>query len=102
MTHQKQILDYLESQPKFRERRNKDKGIVNLLAKRYPTFGRAISSGEITKKVAVAILQDYTTYDRSWRQMLEKHPHLRGSDYPQKATLEKKKQGELGYTVNAG
>ena len=93
-------MEYLEAEPKFRERRNKDRGMVNLLAKRYSALGNALKDGIIGKETVIAIIQDYASMDRAWRQALEKNPRLRGADYDQKEELENKKMEELGYNVN--
>lgn len=92
------VEDYLEDQPLFRERKNKDRGIVNLLIDRYGLH-HAIQRGEITKDRIVALVQDYATMDRAWRKVLEEKPTLRGSDYEEKDRLEYKKMKELGYNV---
>ena len=92
-------MEYLENEPKFRERKNKDRGMVNLLAKRYNALGNAIKDGLIGKETVIAIIQDYASMDRAWRQALEKNPRLRGADYDQKEELENKKMEELGYNV---
>lgn len=91
------IKSYLEEQPLFRERKNKDRGMVNLLMRRYGGLERAIREGLLTKETITAIVQDYASMDRAWRQALEKHPHLRGTDYDEKDHLESKKLEELGY-----
>ena len=100
MNAKQEVKSYLEIEPKFRNRRSKDYGLVNLLAHKYRTLGQAIASGLITKEVVVALVQDYATYDRAWRQLLEQNPELRGTDYGQKEELEKQKQIELGYNIN--
>jgi len=90
------VKDYLEQEVLFRERKNKDRGIVNLLIKKYG-LQYAIDRGEITKDKIVTLVQDYATMDRSWRQILQKNENLRGSDYDEKDQLESKKMVELGY-----
>lgn len=99
MSLKDQVLSYLEREPKFRERSNKDRGLVNLLMKKYGGLEAAITSGVITKDSLIAVVQDYTSMDRSWRQALELNPELRGSDYADKDELMVKKVEELGYTM---
>lgn len=99
MTKKQKIIDYLEREPLFRERKNKDKGIVNLLRKQYRGLDEALLEHLITKDEVVAMLQDYAALDRAWRQALEKREDLRGSDYDDKAELEKEAQRSLGYNV---
>jgi hypothetical protein len=94
------IIEYLEEQPLFRERSNKDRGIVNLLSKRHKALGAAIEQGIISKEEVTRIVQDYASMDRAWRQALEHNPALRGSDYAEKERLEQEKQIELGYGGN--
>ena len=92
------VEDYLREEPLFRLRKNKDRGIVNLLINRYG-LQYAIDRGEITKDRIVALVQDYASMDRVWRQLLEKNPTLRGKDYDEKDELEANKLVELGYNV---
>ena len=90
------VEDYLEQEPKFRERSAKDRGIVNLLVNRYGLH-YAIERGEITKDRIIALVQDYTSMDRAWRKTLQERPALRGTDYDDKDELESEKRAELGY-----
>jgi len=92
------ITQYLKEQPKARERAHKDRAIVNLLIVRYPSLGVAIQSGVMSKNLVIALVQDYASYDRAWRQALEQNPQLRGKDYHEKDRLEQEKQIELGYS----
>lgn len=91
------ILTYLEDQPLFRERSHKDRGIVNMLMRRYPTLADSIDHGALTKETVTAIVQDYATMDRAWRQALEQNEGLRGKDYGEKERLEQEKMIALGY-----
>lgn len=97
MSIKQSIEEYLENEPKFRERRHKDRGIVNLLSRRYGSFRRVLVERIIDKDTIVAIVQDYATMDRAWRQALERNPGLRGADYDEKDELEAQRQRELGY-----
>lgn len=93
------VYEYLLAEPLFRERKNKDRGIVNLLMKKHGGLAAAIKQGVISKEAVTAIVQDYATYDRAWRQALEKNVDIRGKDYDEKDHLEAEKQRELGYNV---
>lgn len=93
MTAQHDIKAYLEREPRARERANKDRAIINVLMREYPALET------IPKPILIEFVQQYATYDRAWRQTLEKNPHLRGTDYQDKAQLETEKQRELGYPV---
>lgn len=97
MNLKSQVEKYLENETLFRERKNKDRGIVNLLMKKYPSLKHCIESDFISKETITAIVQDYASMDRSWRQSLEHNEHLRGKDYDDKKVLAQKKQIELGY-----
>lgn len=100
MTSSILVKEYLESEPLFRERKNKDRGIVNLLLKRYVGLKMAIERRDITKDQIVSLVQDYATLDRSWRKTLEENPALRGQDYDSKDILEAKAMSGLGYNVS--
>jgi len=91
----KRVYEYLVSEPKFRERKNKDRGLVNLLTERYPALK------DVPKEHVVAAVQDYASMDRAWRQILsrETNAHLRGKDYDDKDELELEAQRNLGYNV---
>ncbi len=91
------VEEYLKSEPKFRERKNKDRGVVNLLGRRYGSLGVLLKRGEISVDTLVAVIQDAYSMDRAWRQALEHNPDLRGTDYDDKVRLEQEKQLELGY-----
>lgn len=91
----KDVYDYLVTEPRFRERRNKDRGIVNLIIKKYPPLADA------PREHLIVAMQDYASMDRAWRQILsrETNAHLRGKDYEDKEELETEAQRELGYNV---
>lgn len=84
-------LNYLELEPRFRERMAKDRGIVNLLIKRYPTLEI------IDKKILVDMVKDYNSMDRYWRMILAERKDLRGSDYVTKEKVSEEYQINLGY-----
>lgn len=78
----KAIENYLEVQPLARERKNKDRAIVNTLLPRF------VMLQSIDKDTLVRFVQDYNSTDRAWRKVLEERPELRGSDYDDKDCLE--------------
>lgn len=94
MNFKKRVQDYLEADPRFRLRSNKNKGIVNILQKKYPILQN------IERDFLVEVVKDYASMDRAWRQILEKNKSLRGADYGDKEELEDKKLAELGYKTN--
>lgn len=85
------LLAYLQAQPKARERKNKDRAIVNLLIKDNPQLAL------VDKDTLIKAIRDYTSYDRQWRKILDEHEALRGSDYGDKEQLEQEAQIALGY-----
>lgn len=91
------VEKYLETAQPFRERKNKNVGIVNLLMRRHPLLNRAIEMDMLTKQDIVTMVEEYASMDRAWRKVLEERPELRGSDYEDKAELEKETRLELGY-----
>ena len=91
------VLNYLKEEPRFRERKNKNRGIVNLLIRMHPSLGKAVETGVLTKDTITTMLQEYATMDRHWRQHLEMNEDLRGSDYGEKEVLEQEKMLEMGY-----
>ncbi len=88
------VYDYLVEETLFRERKNKNRGFANMMIKKY----RGTADGIIlSKNSLIELITEVASYDRSWRQILEHHPELRGSDYGDKDMLEQEKQLELGY-----
>ena len=83
----------LASDPRCRERRNKDRAIRTLLCAHFPALKT------VDKEVLVETLGAYNSYDRAWRKVLEEKPLLRGTDYYEKGKLEQRKQMELGYPI---
>jgi len=89
--HRKESLTlYLEKVPEARERRFKDKHIIQKLKSKFIALG-FVSDAELVEFVA-----EYTLYDRYWRKILEERKDLRGKDYDQGVELSQKKQVELG------
>jgi hypothetical protein len=91
----KKVLDFLIKETLFRERKNKDRGIVILLIDIYPAMNLPI---RMDMRDLTQMIRDAATMDRAWRQILEDRKDLRGADYDQKEIVEQKKQVELGYT----
>lgn len=90
------VYNYLVKEPRFRERKNKNRGIANLILDHWAPLTRLL----MVKNDRLAdIVGQVGSYDRAWRQCLEHHPELRGSDYGDKDVLEQEKQLELGYNV---
>ena len=85
------ILEYLENEPRFRERKNKNKGIANLINKKYKDI--------IPENLRDSIIDDILSADRYWRWWLEdgKRPDLRGKDYNTKNVIMSKTENKLGY-----
>lgn len=88
------LKNYLKKQPLARERKNKDRAIVNLLLEKYPRLAL------IDKLILIDFVKDHNSYDRAWRKVTEENEELRGKDYNEKQKLEEKKMIELGYMPN--
>jgi hypothetical protein len=86
-----EVHDFLKADPRFRERKKKNRGIGWLLSKQY-SFLKNIDLG-----ILASMIEDAGAMYRYWRKILHEHPELRGSDYNDKAALEEIKQMELGY-----
>jgi hypothetical protein len=84
-----EILKYLKVDERFRLRKNKNKGIANLLSEKYHI--------EIPKDKRDDFIADILSADRCWRKCLEEDESLRGEDYNQKEVLEQTAQIALGY-----
>jgi len=89
--NQDTVRCFLELHPLARERRQKNRAIARLLQTRY-----AFLQG-IPDTTLVDMIVDAANLDRYWRQTLEQHPNLRGSDYDTKKKVMQQKQQDLGY-----
>lgn len=85
------VEKYLEKEPRARERRNKDRALVNLLVERYPELQN------VRKETLISAVQDFNSMDRYWRLTLKNREDLRGRDYNDKAYYEQREQINLGY-----
>jgi len=83
----------LLDEPKARERKNKNRAIKHILAKKYPSL-RSIDPGVLQEAVKKS-----QSLDRSWRKLLEENPKLRGKDYDNKQEQERVSKHRLGYNV---
>jgi hypothetical protein len=88
---QEKVLNYLKTEPKFRERKSKNRGIVNLLISMYPVLN------QIDKDLLTKVVKEYASMDRIWRKILEENENLRGRDYGQKEILEQESMLNLDY-----
>lgn len=95
------LVRYLQEEPKARERKNKNRALVNLLTHEYGFILRGLQDGSISKEALTNFVKDILYYERMWRKILEQEPHLQGSDYGDKDELERKAQQELGYGGNS-
>lgn len=86
-----EILNYLNSEPRFRERSAKWRGIADILIKNYNL--------EIDRRKLADIIADGSSADRAWRMALKENKHLRGKDYQDKDELEEDYQRSLGYKI---
>ena len=82
------LIEYLISTPEARERRFKDKHLVELLRNKY--------QGKVDENL-VDICKDFDSLNRYWRLALAQNPKLRGEDYNNKKHYQDQKQISLGY-----
>lgn len=98
-TEKRIVLDYLTNQPLFRERRNKNRGIGNLIRKNHPSVSK------LSPELMEEMVSEMLAMDRAWRWWLEdkNRPDLRGKDYfkhrKTKKQMEQETKVELGYKV---
>jgi hypothetical protein len=97
-TQAKQIKHILEFYPQYRERKNKNELIAKMLIKSRSEGGTELS--RVTYKVLEDLIVEAGSLDRIWRQVLQRNPKYRGSDYEDRKKLVKEKQFELGYIIN--
>lgn len=87
-----ELIKYLKTEPRARERANKDRAIINLLLEKNPNLKEY-------KEQLIRLVGEYSKLDRYWRKILEERPDLRGSDYGDKEKLEEAKIKELDSEV---
>lgn len=85
----KTIYQFLQENEWARERRNKDKAIVEMLSVKYPNIQ--------TETQKVNFVKDFTSYDRIWRLILSENPVIRGKDYLTKDAMEQAFEMSVGY-----
>lgn len=91
------IKDHLENHPSARERRFKDRALIELLQEKYQGGGMFFPTDKLAD-----FAHDFVSYDRIWRLILSENPELRGDDYKDKESLEQEKILNLGYEVGYG
>ena len=87
-----EVLTYLKTEPRFRLRKNKWRGIADLLIKKYNL--------DIDRRKLADVIADGSTADRNWRLILKERKDLRGEDYEDGEILAQEKQISLGYEPN--
>lgn len=85
------IKNYLQIQPKARERSLHQRGMVNLLLEDYPELK------ELPKDKLVDFCHDFESYCRIWRKVVEENESLRGLDYSTKEKVEQDYMLKIGY-----
>lgn len=83
------VKQYLEVEPRARARETRDRAMINLLLKKYPL--------DVPKETLIAFAQDFESYTRIWRKILQDCPELRTESYEDKEVLEQEKMLSLGY-----
>lgn len=86
------VKAFLVEYPRARERKFKNEAIVHILWQSH-----ALDISGVSKTLLCVLFQDYASYDRAWRKVLEECPDLRGTDYGDKEILEQEKMLELDY-----
>lgn len=104
MTIIEEVKGKLEQHPIFRERKTRGKFLAVLTLRH---MGEMEATMNYKTEIGVESLSQFATvyesYERAWRHVLslEENTHLRGTDYNDKLSLEKKTQQKLGYYVRS-
>ena len=91
MKLKEQIKEYLEDEPKARERRWRSRVVWNILNAKYH---KEIISRDFFINEAFKEIQNI---NRLIRKIQQDYPELQGKDYEDKYVLEKNYQSDLGY-----
>lgn len=95
-----ELIDYLKSEPRARERKNKNRAIGNVILEKYSSQFPLYGDTKEDKAKMADIVGEILSLDRKWRKILEENPDLRGTDYKDKEILEQNKMLELGFNPN--
>lgn len=82
------VKDFLEKEPRARERRFRTRAIVNLLQP---------GLAEEERKALISLIEDAESANRYIRMLQQEDPTLRGEDWGDKTVLEQNKMLDLGY-----
>lgn len=87
----KEVIKYIKDEPRFRERKNKNRGLANILLRLHPIIK------DVKPEIFAYIIGEVLTMDRTWRKFLAENPDYRGKDYGDRERLMEKAMVELGY-----
>jgi hypothetical protein len=96
---QEEIKNKLVDFPPFRERKFRAQFLTILALRSLELENRVKNKENLSSEQLTAFAVAWSSYERAWRQVLLNNPELRGEDWEERTTLEKKKQKELGYNV---
>ena len=93
-----EMYKFLKEKVQARERKNKDLACMKLLRSKtkYAPIFEALKGIDGALVLLAELGADFSTYDRSWRDILESNTELRGTDYREKKKLEKKALRDMG------
>lgn len=87
-----QIKKHLEKHSYARERKFRDRALVDMLLEKHGDGSMFFPTGKLE-----AFARDFESYSRMWRLVLQENEELRGEDYGDKVVLEQREQIKLGY-----
>lgn len=95
MTLQQKVKNYLEIEPRARERRNRARAVWNILEQ-----NQSVSGGVLLKLNFIDfVFREIISINRLINKVQQDHAYLRGEDYNDKKHLQQQAQTELGYEV---
>jgi hypothetical protein len=92
------VREYLETEPRARERKNRARVVWNLLEKLEKVLNRNQTIESMSKDFFINHFSKIQSLNRSVNRIQQLYPELRGTDYEDKEVLEQEAQLEQGYT----
>lgn len=90
MTIAQQIIEKLENSPSFRERRFRDRYLLEMVLAKNNINAMFVPSTQIGD-----VIKDYMSFERIWRDVLQEREDLRGEDWKDGKILDQKFQMEV-------
>jgi len=66
-----EVTKYFKEEPLFRKKKNKTRGIVNVLIRLHPALKKQVIERNLTKDLLVQIFDEYILISRIWNGLMK-------------------------------